>query len=140
MKRLVPNAAGTTKVTGHVNVDGLPMEGLWVTLHPKDDKVTLRPRGQTDANGDFSLTTYTGGDGAPKGDYALTIEWLTYIKRDSDWGGPDKLRNQYNDPKTTPFEVTVGDTPLQLPPFDLKLEGVEAKPAPAAPRVNKREK
>src|SRR5439155_21850510 len=118
-------------------VDGAPVKDLWVTLHPADSSVALRPRGQTDKDGNFQITTYSGGDGAPEGEYAITIEWLTYIKRASDWGGPDKLKNQYNDPKTTPFHVTVEDEPVVLPPFELKLEGVEAKPAPSTPQAPK---
>ena len=140
LNRLVPNALDTTEVRGKVTVDGAPKKDLWVTLHPKDTSITMRPRGQTDAKGNFRITTYTGGDGAPPGEYNITIEWLTYIKRDSDWGGPDKLKNQYNDPATTPFHVTVEDDPIDLPVFELKLEGVEGKPAPEAPQVPRRER
>jgi hypothetical protein len=130
LNRLVPNALDTTQVRGKVMVDGAPVKDLWVTLHPSDASLRLRPRGQTDAKGNFQITTYTGGDGAPPGAYKITIEWLTYIKRDSDWGGPDKLKNQYNDPATSPFQVTVEDDPIELPVFELKLAGVEGKPEP----------
>lgn len=142
LDRLVPNALGTTKVTGSVLVDGQPVKDLWVTLHPKNPKIQERPRGQTDQNGKFALQTYTSGDGAPDGEWALTIAWLTYIKRDSDWGGEDKLKNQYNDPKTTPFKVTVAGTPLELPTFELKLKGVadSAAPAPSKKPVDKRDR
>jgi len=138
--RLVPDARATTPVSGTVTVDGSPAKDLWVTLHPKDSSVTLRPRGQTDGHGNFHITTYSAGDGAPEGDYDITIEWLTYIKRDSDWGGPHKLKNQFNDPSTTSFHVTVGEEPVELPAFELELEGVEGKPAPTAPQVPRREK
>lgn len=131
LDRMVPDAVDTVKVTGSVLVDGEPVKDLWVTLIPNDEKVNLRPRGQTDEDGKFSLTTYTGGDGAPAGEYKVTIAWLTYIKRDSDWGGPDKLKNQYNDPKTTPFDLTVADEPIEIPTYELKLKGVEGKPDPA---------
>lgn len=129
LERLVPGAVDTTPVSGKVTVDGRPVKDLWVTLHPKDPSVSLRPRGQTDENGNFKLTTYTGGDGAPIGEYNITIEWLTFIKRGGDWGGPDKLKNQCNDPKSTPYHVTVTSTPIELPTFELKLEGVAGKPA-----------
>ena len=150
LKRFVPNALSTTKVSGNVTVDGAPVKDLTVTLHPSEATVRSRtpgdpnsqllPRAQTDAEGKFRITTYNGGDGAPKGEYNITIEWLTYIKRSSDWGGPDKLKNQYNDPKTTPFHVTVEDQPLVLPAFELKVAGVEGKAAPTKPPENKREK
>jgi hypothetical protein len=137
---MVPNAENTTKVTGKVTVDGAPVPDLWVTLHPKDSSVALRPRAQTDKNGDFQITTYNGGDGAPSGEYTITVEWLTYIKRASDWGGPDKLYNQYNDPKTTPFHITVDVDPIELPPFDLKLAGVQPKSPPTEAFAYRREK
>ena len=140
LHRLVPNALETIKVRGKVTVDGKPMKDLWVKFHPVDSSITVVPRAQTDASGNFQITTYSGGDGAPPGDYKITIEWLTYIKRDSDWGGPDKLKNQYNDPATTPFEVTVEDEPLELEPFELKLEGAEEKPAPSKAVVPKSER
>lgn len=131
LKRIVPDAVGTTKVSGKVLVDGKPVKDLWVTFHPTDPSVKWRPRAQTDANGNFAMTTYNAGDGAPKGDWNITIEWLTYIKRASDWGGPDKLKNQYNNPNDTPFKVSIkDDKSIQLPTFELKLEGAEAKPAP----------
>ena len=140
LRRLVPDALSTTEVNGRVTVDGSPVKNLWVTLHPIKGDGTLLPKGQTDVDGNFQITTYIAGDGAPEGDYKITIEWLTYIKRDSDWGGPDKLKNLYNDPATTAFEVTVGDEPVELPTFELKLEGVEGKPAPSQPAGYKREK
>ena len=140
LDRLVPNAESTTKVSGKVLVDGAPVKDLLVTFHPTDPSKPLRPRGQTDQDGNFTLTTYTGGDGAPWGDYNITIEWLTFIKRDSDWGGPDKLKNQYNDPKTTPFHVTVDVAPIELPLFELKLAGVQGKSAPSPVQASRREK
>ena len=138
--RLVPDARATTPISGTVIVDGAPVKDLWVTLHPKDSSFTFRPRGQTDGKGHFQIMTYSAGDGAPEGDYDITVEWLTYIKRDSDWGGPDKLKNQYNDPSTTPFHVTVEEEPIELPPFELQLEGVEGKPSPSTAQVPRREK
>lgn len=141
LERLVPGALNTTKINGKVLVDGEPVKDIWVTLHPVDPKVPLRPRGQTDANGNFKLTTYTGGDGAPEGEYNVTIAWLTYSSRDKDWGGADKLKDQYSDPKTTSLHLTVKDTPMELPTFELKLAGVTGNAAPVAkPLSRKRER
>jgi len=127
LKRLVPNASKTTPVSGIVTVDGAPVKDIWVTLHSVAADMQVQPRDLTDETGRFEITTYMEGDGAPAGEYNITVEWLTYRPFGSQWVGPDKLKDQFNDAKTTPFHVTVADTPVELPPFELKLAGVESK-------------
>lgn len=126
LQRMVPNAKKTTKVNGNVTVNGQPGKDLWVTLHSTDG-LELRPRAQCDEKGHFTIGTYQGDDGAPAGDYKITIEWLTFARLGgAGWVGPDKLKNKYNDPKKTPFEVTVADKPLTLPTFELEVNAEEA--------------
>lgn len=132
LKRLVPNAAQTTKVTGKVTVDGAPVKDILVTLHnPKQSGKAQRPNARTREDGTFQISTYLEGDGAPPGEYHVTLEWLTFQSIGAQWIGPDKLKNQYNDPKSTPFHVTVTDAPLEIPPFELKVEGVASPKADA---------
>jgi hypothetical protein len=143
LKRLVPNASATKPVTGIVTVDGVPVKDLWVTLHPTDPEQKLRPRAQTDPQGRFQITTYVGGDGAPSGDYTITIEWLRFSRLGgAGWVGPDKLDNQYSDPKTTSLKVTVKDAPVELPAFQLTTKGGKpekaGKASESVPVNNKR--
>lgn len=134
LKRLAPNAAATTKVSGSVTVDGAPVKDLWVTLHSTDASNKLRPRAQTDPQGRFQITSYIGGDGAPPGDYAITIEWLRFSRLGgAGWVGPDKLNNQFSDPKTTALKVTVKESPIDLPVFELTTKGGD--PAKASKAV-----
>jgi hypothetical protein len=135
LKRMVPNAHKTTKISGKVTVNGEPVKDLWVTLHAVDPNMKDRPVGRTDADGNFIIATYSGGDGAPEGEWNITIEWLTHQRRNNEWVGPDKLKDQYNKPDSTPFKVTVGKEPIILPPYELKVEGVDVKPDPK--KVNK---
>lgn len=118
---MVPNAEKTIPVSGQVLVDGKPMKDLWVTLHPVDEKEdSLQPKAQTDTEGNFKITTYIGGDGAPEGDYKVTVEWLTYRQFGSSWVGPNKIDGPCGDMKTTEFAVTVGSEPVVIPTLDVK--------------------
>ena len=63
-------------VHGRVLLDGKPMAGAMVILHPAGDVGLngLRPRALADADGWFKIYTYVIGDGAPAGNYAVTIQ------------------------------------------------------------------
>jgi hypothetical protein len=121
LKRLVPSAVPTTPVKGKVTVNGEPVEGLWVRLLPASGETPTFPsQAQTNSNGEFEIGTYKVGDGAPKGEYNITIEWLVYYQKT--WNGPDGLGEKYNDPKTSKFTVTVDNKPVVLPPMELTVD------------------
>jgi hypothetical protein len=63
-------------VHGRVLLDGKPMAGAMVILHPVDDVGLngLKPRALADADGWFKIYTYSIGDGAPAGQYAVTVQ------------------------------------------------------------------
>src|SRR3954454_14523350 len=63
-------------VSGQVLVDGKPAPRAQVTFHPTDDKNPARPTGQVDEQGRFTLTTERSGDGAPSGEYRVTVVWF----------------------------------------------------------------
>ncbi|MEM7476429.1 MAG: hypothetical protein AAF483_15665 [Planctomycetota bacterium] len=63
----------TIDVTGSVTVDGQPMEGVSVIFSPAASSSGRAATGQTDAQGNFKLTTETPGDGALAGDYKVAI-------------------------------------------------------------------
>ena len=59
------------KVSGVVTLDGKPLDGATVVFHPEGGG---RPAtGTTGADGHFSLTTYTSGDGAQVGDHKVVV-------------------------------------------------------------------
>src|SRR5688572_10824093 len=66
----------TFPVKGKVVVDGKPAKGATVTFHPREasDRPYI-PTAQTDDNGEFSLATFETGDGAPAGEYDVTVIW-----------------------------------------------------------------
>ena len=60
-----------SKVSGVVTLDGKPLDGATVVFHPVEGG---RPAtGVTGADGRFSLTTYTSGDGAQIGEHKVVI-------------------------------------------------------------------
>lgn len=130
LKVLVPNAKTTIPVSGKVLVDGKPVKDLWVKMTLKNPtRADLVPSAQTDGYGDFKITTYVDGDGAPAGDYKITIEWLHH-RPDDEWVGPSKLGGLCGNPKTTEYSVSVNDEPVVLPTFEVKARADADKLTP----------
>jgi hypothetical protein len=111
----------TYPVKGAVLVDGKPAKDAMVTFHPKEtvgDRPYL-PTGQTNENGEFALGTFVAGDGAPAGEYDITIVWpVRHNPISTLWEG-DKLNGRYANRAKTTLRITVEKQALQLPPFEL---------------------
>jgi hypothetical protein len=76
----------TVPVSGTVTLDGEPVDGATVTFVPEGEG---RPaNGNTDASGNFTLTTFTGGDGALPGSYNVTV-FKTAAPVEADTEGED---------------------------------------------------
>ena len=111
-------------VSGSVQHGGRPAEGAIVSFHPLDASAPspLQPSGKVDAAGNFQLTSYESGDGAPAGKYAVTILWPAPPKSpiDAPDAGPDRLNGRYLDPRKSPWQVEVIEGSNALEPFELK--------------------
>jgi hypothetical protein len=114
-------------VRGQVFVASKPAEGALVVFHPADstDPQALLPSGVVSADGSFTLRCYdpqicpTPTDGAPAGDYLITITWLPANYAEYRNVLPDKLQGRYSDPKTSGLRATVKTEPNDLPAFQL---------------------
>jgi hypothetical protein len=96
-------------VEGKVLVGGIPAANAHVTFHPTADGAPI-PVGRTGPDGTFTLTTFTAGDGAPAGEYVVTVVWPNdSILRDecADVTTHDRLNNAYTDPAKRRLVVTV---------------------------------
>src|SRR5688572_20752206 len=64
-------------VKGSVFVAGRSATKALVIFHPLNDPdpKAPRPTGEVAADGTFTLSTHTAGDGAPAGEYAVTVTW-----------------------------------------------------------------
>jgi hypothetical protein len=90
---------------------GKPAVGAMVVFQPADDRSTAFPKpvARVEEDGTFSLTTYSADDGAPAGEYAVTIIWPGPRKSPFAPEGPDQLKGAYADPKRSRTRFTVAD-------------------------------
>lgn len=67
------NRIATHKVSGKVTYKGLPVENAHVSFHPRSEQGP-GAFGQTNDKGEFTLRTYEDGDGAPAGEYLVSVQ------------------------------------------------------------------
>jgi hypothetical protein len=109
-------------VKGKIQYQGKPINGAFVTLQPKAAVEGVPgPRATVAADGTFEVSTFNGGDGAPEGDYTLTVQWYKAIVRDHELiGGPNALPAKYASPKTSGLLVSVAAGENLLKPIVLR--------------------
>ncbi len=107
-------------VQGQVFYKGKPAVGALVMFHPvnETDPQAARPHGQVDPEGAFVLSTYEVKDGAPAGEYVVTIDWRRTIPGRSG-GGPSALPVQYGTPKQSPLRASIRTESNNLAPFQI---------------------
>jgi hypothetical protein len=88
---------------------GKPATGALVFFHPRATQEE-KPVGKVNEQGEFQLTTYTEKDGAPAGEYVLTLVWPTPKKTPFDSEGGDQLRGTMAKPETSKVTFTVEAT------------------------------
>jgi hypothetical protein len=102
-----------------------PAAGATVVLHPVGtvDPAAPKPTGKVDASGVVRLSTFGENDGAPPGDYVVTVVWYDVASTPEQAvvvKGGDKLKGKYrrSDGPTAP-RVTIQKQTNQLPPLEL---------------------
>lgn len=110
-------ACSVHPAVGVARVGKTPLVGAQIRLHPRGmtlpDEAT--PSATVQADGTFALTTFTKGDGAPAGDYVVTVQWFR-VAKDGSVGG-NSLPKRYASPTTSPLSVTIREGKNDLPPF-----------------------
>jgi hypothetical protein len=119
-----PDRLPVYPVRGKVLYQGQPAAGAYVSFHPADPdaKLPVGPRAVVGGDGSFVLSTYVKEDGAPAGDYVVTVEWRKPVRRpDGETEpGPNLLPPRYQTPKTSGLRATVSArSENELPPFQL---------------------
>ena len=104
-------------VTGQVVFDGRPAAGAIVSFHPKGAPGQFpTPSAKADGRGNFSLTTYQAEDGAPQGDYIVTVELRPVVTKNGEIEfGPNQLPPKYSSPKTTTVVASVTEGENKVP-------------------------
>ena len=116
------------RTSGKVLVNGQPAEGIKVVLYGATPDLqgpgTVAPYGQTDADGEFALTSYELNDGAPAGKFNVTAFWPEPIPAGADeemYEPKDQLKDQYLDANKSGLKVSVPKGGGELPTFELKM-------------------
>ena len=111
---------------GKVTVSGRPADGAKVTFYSvnpdADGKKVPPPTGTADSNGVFQLGTYKSADGAPPGDYKVTVVWLEPPPANAQgiFDLKDRLQGRYSSREKTPLKAQIPDGGGEIPPFELK--------------------
>ena len=110
-------------VSGQVLFNDRPLKKVVVSFHPVDaaNFPRERPNADTDEDGRFKLHTYLTGDGAPEGEYRVTVAWFLSSGRPGDDSPPaNYLPERYARTDTTPLRAVVRKGGVELQPFDLQ--------------------
>lgn len=102
-------------VHGQLLVGGKPAAGAYVFFVPVNEPpepVDPRPRAEVGTDGAFHVNMYGDKDGAPVGEYIVTVMW-------EGEGGYDKLKGQYSDATKSKLRAVVKEGANELPPFKL---------------------
>lgn len=109
-------------VSGKVLVDGKPAAKARLAFKPLGDRDPSAPPtiAITEDDGTFRPTTILSHDGAPAGDYAVSVTWPA-IKVDygEEVEGADRLRGKYASPEGSGLKAVVKAGGGELPTFEL---------------------
>lgn len=96
-------------VQGSVTMQGKPVAEARITLYSVSPSSKVRPIGITDSQGKFQLTTLAVNDGAPAGDYIVTVERPALADDAGEKAriGPNELPSKFANAATSPLRFTV---------------------------------
>src|SRR5262245_2780792 len=104
---------------GQVLVKSQPAVGAIVAFQPAgganpEEWYAGYPQATVGPDGTFHVLTYGTQDGAPAGEYVVTIVWPgERDPKDEEASPPDKLNGQYADPKKSPLKAKVENGPTK---------------------------
>jgi hypothetical protein len=110
-------------VRGQVSYKGKPLAEAMVVMHRLGGDVEgkQKPMAYTSANGEFAVTTLQPGDGAPPGDYAVTVE-LRAVQTGGEEpvrNGPNVLPAKYAKPANSNIKFAVKEGENQIPAINI---------------------
>jgi hypothetical protein len=125
-----PSLKPVYPVQGSLFVKGKPAKGAAVMFHPlpleAGRPTALTSRGTVSDDGAFRLTTYNTDDGAPEGEYAVTVYWPGKRSRGASEDAdaldlpPDQLGLRYVDPSASAIKIQIKAPETRLEPFQLR--------------------
>ncbi len=111
----------TQHANGTLKIQGKAAPGATLVFHPDQTwgKDEPKPRATVKPDGTYEVTTYEGNDGAPEGNYTVTVEWFVPNKPD-DGNVTNRAPAKYGKANSSPLKVNIGKGPNNLPAFELK--------------------
>jgi hypothetical protein len=108
---------------GEVTFEGKPIPNAAIFLHPVRvrDPLFTRPRAVVQEDGTFVLGTYRKDDGAPAGEYKVTVQWFS--KADGRGVSLNLLPAKYAAPETSDLTVRIQEGDNHIPPVQLTRLG-----------------
>jgi hypothetical protein len=103
---------------------GKPLAESVVVLHRigGDVEGNQKPMAIAKPDGTFELTTYHSGDGAPPGEYAITVELRGLVTGGEEpvRTGPNTLPAKYAKPESSGLKCTVVEGENEIPAIDIR--------------------
>jgi hypothetical protein len=121
--RIDENRKPVHPVRGKVTFQGKLAKGAFVLFVPVNEPAEARdprPRAEAAEDGSFTLSTYGDNDGAPAGEYIVTMTWPGGVLSDGREEPQDKMLGRYSDIAKSKLRATVKEGQNELPPFQLQ--------------------
>ena len=137
-------------VAGRFTINGKPASGALVSFipltAPAEGRRAIPSQARADANGAFKLTTFLTADGAPEGDYKVTLYWPAPSPAAAPQGddddavlGPDQLRGRFASADKSNLRAHVPAKPTNFAVVDLasaSVSGAAEFQLPTAPQTD----
>lgn len=112
----VPTFAASGRL---LSADDQPLAHALVVLHPVDATLKApKPRATTDGEGNFQLTTYETGDGAPQGEFIVTVE--QWLRDDPNEAPKNRLPSAFSRPDSSKIRIAITQSANALEPIRLR--------------------
>lgn len=130
-------------VKGKAVMEGAPMAGAHLVLHPDPNSkipAGITSRGTVADDGSFELTTFDLKDGAPSGEFVVTVVWSKPIIVDGETqSGPSLVSAVYSKPESSPLRIKIAADTKELEPLQVKKLDAQAQAGPLARSSDERE-
>jgi hypothetical protein len=118
-----PDRLPLVPVQGKVVYQGKPLANALVVLHPLSSHASanLVSHASTDSSGTFTVSTYDANDGAPVGDYKVTVECYKLLGSNGQLQpGPNFLPPKYSQTQTSTLAISVNELKQEQHVLELK--------------------
>jgi len=128
-------------VKGSVQINGEPAKDvnvMFTSVTPIEvDGNILSPSAVTEEDGSFRLMSFDPEDGAPAGDYQITVIY-PMNRFNKNLSGIDRLKGKFSNPKTSGLTAKVEAKKNELPVINIKAEVMPPQTAASGMKMYKK--